>query len=268
VDELIPVITTLISVAGALVSVIFSRRSARGERLEAADEIAMKFREPMLHAAFNLETRLYNILELGFFRRFLTADNSEQEREYAVCNTLYLFAQYFCWVEILRRASQFIDPRNDQRDRQYVKALENVRNTFTDSITIQESTFRIFRGEQRALGEVMLFPVADPPPGVPRWDCLGYAAFVQALEEPAMARWFRSLRSDIDQVSHDLSGHDYRLRLLQRSLMDLIDAIDPDAWRVPSSLRRRCREPGSQPGIAGVEAHPSGSGPARDGGST
>jgi hypothetical protein len=241
------VITALISTAGALVSVVYSRRSARGDRLEAADQLVMRFREPLLHAAFNLETRIYNILELDFFRRFLTAENSDQEREYAVYNTLYVFAQYFCWVEILRRDSQFIDPKNDQRNRQYVKALENVRDTFTDSITIHDPTFRIFRGEQRALGEVMLVPVTDPPPGVPRWDCLGYAPFVQALEDPAMARWFRGLRSGIDQASQDLSGHDFRLGILQRDLMDLIDVIDPDARRVPSRLRRRVRDPTSPP---------------------
>jgi hypothetical protein len=258
----ITVITALISAAGALVSVIFSRRSA----LEAADQLVMKFREPLLDAGFNLETRIYNILELDFFRRFLTAENSDQEREYALCHTLYVFAQYFCWVEILRRDSQFIDPRNDQRNRQCSQALENVRGTFTDSITIDDPTFRIFRGEQRAIGEVMFVPVNDPPPGVPRWDCLGYAAFVQALEDPAIARWFRSLRSDIDQVSQDLSGHDLRLRLIHAELMNLIDVIDPDARRVPARLRRRVREPDSRPRIAGVEAHPSDQGPARDGG--
>jgi hypothetical protein len=226
------------------------------------EQLTVKFRAPLLNAAFNLETRMYNILELGFFSRFLTPENSDQEREYAVCNTLYLFAQYFCWVEILRRDSQFIDLRNDQRNRQYVNVLENVRHTFADSITIHDPTFRIFRGEQRALGEIMLVPVTDPPPGVPRWDCLGYAPFVQACEGPAMARWFRSLRNDIDQVARDLAGHDVRLRLLQTDLMELIDAIDPDARRVPSTLRRRVRAPDSRQQIAGVEARRSARGRA------
>jgi hypothetical protein len=146
----------------------------------------MKFREPLLYAAFNLETRIYNILELDFFGRFLTANKSDQEREYAVCHTLYVFAQYFSWVEILRRDSQFIDPRNDERNSRYAHALEDVRQAFSDSTTIHDPTFRIFRGEQRALGEVMLVPVTDPPPGVPRRECLGYAPSCRPSKIP---RW-------------------------------------------------------------------------------
>ncbi len=238
-QSIIPVATALISTAGAFVSVVFSRRSARGERLEAADQVAVKFREPLLQAAFNLQTRIYNILELDFFDRFLGECNSPEEREYAMKHTLYVIAQYFCWVEVLRRDSQFIDPRNDERNRSVAWALEGVRETFCDSITMSDPTFRLFRGQQRALGEVMLVPVPDPPPGVPRWECLGYAAFVEGLDDSRMAKWFSQLREDIDTVSRDLVRHDTRLRLVQRELMNLIDVMDPDARRVPLNMRNR-----------------------------
>jgi hypothetical protein len=236
---LIPVLTSLISVGGALVSVVYSRRSTRADRLEAVEELAVRFREPLLQAVFNLETRIYNILKLGFFARFLSSESTEEEREYAVLNTLYVVAQYFCWIEILRRESQFIDPRDDDRNRDVVRTFEAVRDAFTDSITIDDPCFRIFRGEQRALGEVMLVRALDPHPGAPRWECLGYAAFVRALEDPQTARWFRRLRADIEIVAEDLRGHDARLRLVQHRLMDILDIIDPDARRVPMDLRKR-----------------------------
>jgi hypothetical protein len=242
-QTIIPVAIALISTVGAFVSVVFSRRSARGERLEAADQVAIKFREPLLHAAFNLQTRVYNILELNFFDRFLGEWNSPEEREYAVTHTLYVIAQYFCWVEVLRRDSQFIDPRNDERNRSVARALEAVRETFCDSIALSDPIFRIFRGQQRALGEVMLVPVPDPPPGVPRWECLGYAAFVEGLDDSRMARWFSQLREDIDTASRDLARHDTRLRLVQRELMNLIDVMDPDARRVPPNMRNRVAAP-------------------------
>lgn len=154
-------------------------------------------------------------------------------------NTLYVFAQYFCWIEILRREAQFIDPRNDDRSAKVVHAIEAVRDIFTDSLTIEEPCFRLFRGEQRALGEVMLVPVNDPPAGAPRWECMGYAPFVQALEDPQTARWFRRLREDIDVLAADVAGHDTRLRLIQGRLMDIIDIVDPDERRVPARLRHR-----------------------------
>lgn len=237
-DWIIPIITSLISVGGATVSVLFSRRAAAQDHLREADQIATRFREPLLNAIFNLETRIYNIIKLGFFCRFLGDGAEQADREYAVLHTLYVFAQYFCWVEILRRDSQFIDPRDDQRTAEVVHGIEAIRDTFTDSRTITERCFRLFRGEQRALGEVMLIPVLDPPTGAPRWECMGYAPFVQALETPGLERWFRRLRADITTLTTDVAGHDARLRLLQRRLIELIDIIDPQARRVPMDLRK------------------------------
>jgi hypothetical protein len=234
---LIVVVPALISTAGALVSVVFSGRAARAERLYAAEELATRFREPLLQAAFNLETRIYNIVKLDFFGSFLGADSTESEKEYAIFNTMYVFAQYFCWLEILRRESQFIDPRNDQRNHAVVAGLEAVRDAFADST--RERCFRLFRGEQRALGEVMLIPVEKPRPGDPRWECQGYASFVHLLEDEQMERWFRTLRKDIEEVSTDVANRDGRLRLIQQRLIDVIDIVDPDSRRVPSSLRKR-----------------------------
>src|SRR5690349_1031420 len=132
-------VTAVISVAGALISVIFSRRAVAKDRREVADQIATRFTEPLLEAVFNLETRIYNIVELGFFDRFHHAGSSEQDREYAVLNSLYVVAQYFCWIEILRRDAQFIDPRNNQRNAVVLRGLEAVRDAFADSLAEPES---------------------------------------------------------------------------------------------------------------------------------
>jgi len=75
-DWIIPIVTSLISVGGAIVSVLFGRRAAFQERLHAAEQIATRFREPLLSAIFNLETRIYNIIELGFLTSFSEAMQS------------------------------------------------------------------------------------------------------------------------------------------------------------------------------------------------
>ncbi|MBV9139474.1 MAG: hypothetical protein JO115_00860 [Pseudonocardiales bacterium] len=243
-EPIVQFLTASISTIGALVSVWYARRAARGERLAAAEELAKLFREPLLQAAFNLQSRIYNIIEQNFFERFLTERNTKEEREYATLNTMYLFAQYFCWLEITRSHSQFLDPRNNQTNRDIENIAEKVRDAFADSSTLQDSTFRLFRGEQRALGEVMLTRIADPQPGGPRWECLGYAAFVQALEREQVARWFRRLEEDIAVTAHDRRG-DARLRRIQRGLMDVVDVLDPNSLRVPAHLRQRVSESGS-----------------------
>lgn len=241
---IVSALTALISTVGAAVSAWYGRQAARGERLEAAEKLATLFREPLLQAAFNLQTRIYNIIELDFFERFLGVGNTQEEREYAKLNTMYLFAQYFCWLEILRRHAQFIDPRNDRINRVVEVKLEAVRNVFADSINIDERAFRLFRGEQRALGEVMLARIANPHPGAPRWECMGYAAFVADLEREQVARWFRRLEEDIAVTARDRRSHDARLRLIQLRLMDIVDVLDPNSIRVPPHLRKRVREPG------------------------
>jgi hypothetical protein len=245
VQEWIAVLAALISAVGAFVSVWYSRRTARVERMNAAEELATLFREPLLQAVFSLQSRIYNIIELDFFGRFLEQSNIKEDREYAELNTMYIFARYFCWWEILRRHARFIDPRNDQTNRASVVVFESVHDAFADSIGIDEPTFRLFRGEQRALGEVMLVRAADPQPGAPRWECMGYADFVEALEREQVARWFRRLKVDIAVTAQDRQGHDARLRLIQRRLVDVMDVLDPDSHRVPSHLRQRVAESSS-----------------------
>src|SRR5512144_1475496 len=146
-----------ISASAAVVSGWFTRRTIASERLAVADELAVRFREPLLQAAFNLQSRIYNLVRLGFLERFMAETSRPEDREYAAENTLYLLGQYFCWVEILRRESQFLDARSRARNRAVADQLEKIRDVFASS-EIPELVFRIFRGEQRAIGEVMLTP--------------------------------------------------------------------------------------------------------------
>lgn len=243
-DVWIPVVAALISATAALVSVWYARRAARSERLDEAEKISTRFREPLLQAVFNLETRVYNVLENGFFDRFLGQGNTVAEREYVELNTIYVLGQYFCWVEIIRRESQFMDPRRVAVNRTVAHALEDVRDTMADSLTNPDPAFRLFRGEQRAIAEVMLVPVREPAPGAPRFDCLGYAAFVRAVtHDDDVARWFQTLRESIALSHEDPARGAARLRRLQRGLVDIIDALDPEYTRIPESLRRRVRVP-------------------------
>jgi hypothetical protein len=90
VQEWIAVLAALISAVGAFVSVWYGRRAARVERMNAAEELATLLRESLLQAVFNLETRIYNIIELDFFGHFLGKNNAKEDREYAELNTMYL----------------------------------------------------------------------------------------------------------------------------------------------------------------------------------
>jgi hypothetical protein len=238
-ENVLSIVTALISVVGALLSFWFSRRAAHHDRITEAEALAMKFREPLVQAAFNLETRLYNILRQDFFQRFLVSDVAVQDRDYAVDNTLYVLGQYFCWVEIIRRESQYMDPRDAARNRVVAQQLEEIRDVFATSERFEDPVFRLFRGEQRALAEVMLVPVHDPQHGLPRWECMGYAAFVGAMRDDEFNRWFTRLREDITALAKEPDLHRERLVGAQHALVGLIEVLDPGGDRIPLTLRER-----------------------------
>jgi hypothetical protein len=223
-----------ISALAALVSAWLAAHTVRSERVAAADEIASRFREPLLQAAFNLQTRIYNIVNMGFLQVFASGSRPDDERDYAYENTLYLLGQYFCWVEVVRRESQFLDPRSRARNRDVTRQLERVRDAFASSEQ-PEILLRIFRGQQRAIGEVMLDPTESAVAGLPRWDCLGYAAFVEKREDQHLQRWFRRPRCDLSVLQSE-SARTARLVDVQHALLELIRTLDPSAERVSATM--------------------------------
>src|SRR5687767_14799939 len=90
-----------------LSSEIDSLQERQREQRDAA-KIARRYYEPLLRSAYDLQSRLYNILMTDFVGRYLR-EGSDRRQQYALCNTVFLMAQYFAWTEIIRTAIQFID---------------------------------------------------------------------------------------------------------------------------------------------------------------
>jgi hypothetical protein len=240
VTDTLSAFAAVMSVIAVIVSSAISYRLTRRSREEQVEDLAVRFREPLLQSAHNLQSRLFNIVRLDFLGRFLTAEEaSPSERDYAIHNTEYLVGQYLGWVEVIRRESQYVDPRSRENSRIVVERLEGVRDCFAKSDRIDDRPLRLFRGEQRAVGELMLVPVDAPAGGVPRWECLGYAAFVRALEDPHFCTWFEPLEQSIREIAPLQAGFPPRITELQHALVDLMDALDPDCDRVPRAWRSR-----------------------------
>jgi hypothetical protein len=239
--SLVSLVGAVISAVGALVAVLLNRRAVMRDRRLTADELAGHYRVPMLHAAFNLQSRLYNIGRQDFLGIFLTGGSSS-EAEYARFNTVYLIGQYLCWAEILRREAQLLAPLHRGRDRDIVAAMEGVRFEMADSMSNSDPVLRIFRGDQRAIGEVMLTTTNQPADRIgPRWDCVGYAAFVQALgdEQTTIYRWIQPLLQDIDELAKNYHAHQVRVIAIQHHLVGLISLIDPEGDRIPVNQREK-----------------------------
>jgi hypothetical protein len=104
-----------------------------------------------------LQARICNIVQDDFLGRHLASADPE-EQQYARASTLYRVGEYFGWTEILRRGLQFLDLGDDRRTRELAGLLAQVSRTFSDTGRYPAGAFRLFRDEQRALGEVMLEP--------------------------------------------------------------------------------------------------------------
>ncbi len=199
------------------------------QKVEKAQEVLAKYREPLLQAAFELQSRLFNITRQGLLKNFYTHGN-ERDRNYTVENTLYVLAQYLAWTEIIRREVQFLDLGEIETTRSLANLQEHIRVILLS--TRYGNVFRVFRGEQRAIGELMI--VAQDGTD----DCIGYGAFV-AKQDEAFRFWFEPLRQSVDALATDLKSDNGRLKELQHALIELIEYLDSDGVRFD---KNRCKK--------------------------
>lgn len=249
---IVALVSGAVSLAAAGVALVSNRSVARlsseleerrrlASKREQAEELRARYRDPLLGTIFDLQSRMYNVVAQSFLVRYVDTD----ERGYAIDNTLYLLAEYLAWVEIIRREIQFLDLGEEVANREWLNALEAVRDVLArDDI---EPVLRIFRGEQRAIGEVTTRPI-DEPAGGRRHESIGFADFVARRGSGDFDRWFRRLEGDLRLLAREPGTHLARASLLQNSLIDALEIFDPDCRRFPAERRRRLP-------LADVERH-------------
>jgi hypothetical protein len=197
------------------------RRRERDTKAEESQALFLSYLDPLLQSAYDLQSRLYNFLRPGGFR-------GGRDPEYFTLHTLYLFADLLGWMEIIRRDLQFLDPRSVETTRELNSKLEHVRDRMASTSTLRDDLY-IYRGQQRAIGELMIIEDENPSARGPRHRCMGYATFVTQQDEPELGRWLGRLR---DALSHLPDQNPERLIQLQTGLIDLIDFLDPERDRI------------------------------------
>jgi hypothetical protein len=219
------IIIALIALAGSLFSTVATVFYA--PRLQARREAKAKletYREPLLASAFELQSRLHNIIRGEFLEKFLF-DESRGKKDAAIHSTLYVFAQFFGWREIIRREVQFLRFPRDVETRETARLLQRIGEAFlTDDYGSQ---LMIWRVEQRGLGERMI-TITDG-----QLRCMGYAAFTE--QRAKMKEWLDPIERDITSLDE---GGRKRLTELQHLLLDLVDRLDPEHTRYPFKLER------------------------------
>ena len=198
-------------------------RIALLDRRLNAEEVLARYREPLAAAAFDLQSRCYNIVKLDFFTKF--GPGHERSAE-ALTTTLFRFAQYFGWTELLRREIQFLS-FPEAEDTRTVTALQaSVRGRLATSSHAEP--LMIWADEQRALGERMIVDEHD------KVVCMGYARFCDEYD----ARFEPLCRRMRQEVLDPASAP--RLREAQHLLCELVEALDEHAVRYTPDGLGRC----------------------------
>ncbi len=225
----------LISAVVALLSILLSARAARSsavlqarlndeveQRREKASsqsrlaEVVSRYRDPLLGAAFDLQSRIYNLVVGDIVDLLLTGDQEVQR--YAVNSTLFVIGQYLGWVEALRRGVQYLDLGDVDDSRELVRCL--IRHSFSTRHAIEESPFHIYRGRvKRAIGRVgVLKGRLDERSGHMLWHCRATCASFSARldRDQIFASWFTRLGLDVRALA--TSRNQRRARLVQYSM--------------------------------------------------
>lgn len=252
----ISIISAVVALSGALITAMLGARTEKqqlelraeidrqGEarrRLEQRQDLMSRIRDPLLQAAFDLQMRIFNIVDQNFLTAFLHA--SDEERVYAERSTVFLFAQYLGWVEIVRRSVQFLELGENKDNRGLVNCFSKAAAILsTDSLTspdpdlFHDSLFRIFRTDQRAIGEIMMDTRSNGGT-----VCIGYAEFCARLNtDETFTKWLQRLLASVEELSDHDPAHP-RLVALQHNLIDLINILDPDGSRFPGQHRYKLK---------------------------
>jgi hypothetical protein len=189
-----------------------------------------KYSEPLARSAYELQSRLYNILVQSFVATFVTRGN-ERERGYAIDHTTFVFGQFLCWVELVRREVQLVDLEESTNTRKLVHLQDAVCATL--STDKHPRTLRIFAGEQRAIGEALIQDSARGP------ECMGYGAFLMGFAQGANPL-IDAIRADVESLGKTgIEPVRARLRETQNALIDLLLTLDPQYVRFSRDQRAK-----------------------------
>lgn len=212
------VITAFVSFILALGKIIWDWREKKHEQRLAARQKLDRYRAPLLAAVDDLGRRVNNIRNDGF----LAYLDDENRRTTAVLSTLFRFAQYLGWTEIIYGYADRLRFESDEATRIVTQTLGDIgwilaADEFdrSDADDFRTSRLMLWREEQRAIGELMRQDGDEP-------QCIGFNSFVKHYETH-FSKWFATFGSQLEATSAPNSD---RLAELHRITARLVRELD------------------------------------------
>jgi hypothetical protein len=156
---------------------------------------------PILSAVRSLELRLNNILNDSGYEGLDAVHppkdmNWSVSYDYFLHSTMYLFAQYFCWVRMLELELSFEVFGSRVVKESFFAGLVKVSKALGDyhppSYEGNDPDTQVFRLQQQAIGEILSLEKKQ--------RCLGYASFLTKIADPHTAVHFLPLKNLFDNI--------------------------------------------------------------------
>ena len=235
----------------------------RFNRYLEVEKTTAKYRDPLLLAAQDLQSRIWSIVD-GGVASFIEIEGIHQDN--VKFYTTFLLGQYLSWTLILRRQVQFLkfstSPANTEFTNTLAKITETLAGSSSDKAFKSDIPFRLWRSRQMAVGELLTIQDGS------ELRCMGYAAFRRAFHaQPSPSHddksnfidfksWFEPIADGVELVAKARSDWikiqfglrtgpllpvpDKRMRQLQHLLLDLMEILAPDLPGIDPDMRDRC----------------------------
>jgi hypothetical protein len=208
------------------------------QQAQARQRVLAMYRDPMLRAADDFQSRLFNIISPAQDGKTCKPYSEGGEaymrayggHEYFVESTLFEAAQYFAWSEILKQRIRLLNYRD----------LSTRLDVVEERIAATRSKFQVFRLHQREIGERMI--VNDDTRDETRvLTCKEFLDQIREQPQSPLARSLKPLQSAIDRIPRDPETR-AELTFIQHALIDLIKLIDDrrNPWIRPELSLKAC----------------------------
>jgi hypothetical protein len=148
--------------------------------------------------------------------------------ETAVMTTLFRFAQYLGWAQLVYGYSDRLRFDEYEATKTVAWLIRDIGRTLTDDgldrdngSNFTTTRLMLWRDEQRAIGELMRKDGNEP-------ECIGFESFVNSYDQ-SFARWFATFR---EELQHSSTPRSARLAQLQKVLAQPVAA----SWTTASPV--------------------------------
>ena len=236
--DIVSIIIAVVSLVGSLAAAGFTGWISfyidQVKRHSEAKALIHKYRDPLTLAAYDLQSRLWGLVQQNLLRYV----DDEDKKDLVYVYTAFLVGQYLSWAYILRRQAQFLRFSTDKTNNQLNQILDTITGEFSLDRHQGEDPFMLWRGQQMAIGELMTLEEQG------QLYCMGFAAFAHKYKNDSeFKKWFQPIETGIALLvnarAHGNSVAANRLRRLQHLLIDLVLLLDQD--RVASGQNKQLK---------------------------